>query len=68
MNKMELDASEDNGDVVFEAKTNDQIVLVLNALKDGNIPYHGLDIRKANLEEVFLTLTGESLKGGGEEE
>ncbi len=57
----------ENGTVTIEASNNDQVVEILNNLKAGDIKYDGLDIRKANLEEVFLSLTGESLTTGGEE-
>lgn len=58
----------DNGNVVIEADGNEHILELLNRLKEQNIKYDGLDIRKANLEEVFLALTGKSLiEGGGEE-
>ena len=57
-----------NGNVVIEADGNEHILELLNRLKEQNIKYNSLDIRKANLEEVFLALTGESLIDGGEEE
>jgi len=53
---------------VIEAENNDQILRLLNTLKEQGVRYNGLDIRKANLEEVFLALTGESLTDGGEGE
>ena len=53
--------SVENGDITVEAAGNDQIVLFLNALKSGEVSYLGMDIRKPNLEELFLALTGESL-------
>jgi ABC-2 type transport system ATP-binding protein len=34
---------------------------ILNAIKEGGVPFIGLDVRKPNLEEVFLKLTGEIL-------
>ena len=58
----------DNGNVIIEAENKDQILDILNWLKDKGIKYDSLDIRKANLEEVFLTLTGEELSAGGEGE
>jgi len=57
-----------DGDVVVEIKENSQILELLNRMSDEGIRYKGIDIRKPNLEEVFLTLTGESLHEGGEEE
>ena len=35
---------------------------ILNAVKDAGASYLGLDVRKPNLEEVFLKLTGEALR------
>lgn len=41
---------------------------ILAAIKKEGGSYHGLDIRKPNLEEVFLKLTGEALNQGHAEE
>jgi ABC-2 type transport system ATP-binding protein len=35
---------------------------ILNAIKDAGSSYNGLDVRRPNLEEVFLKLTGEALR------
>jgi ABC-2 type transport system ATP-binding protein len=35
---------------------------ILNAINEGGALYQGLDVRKPNLEEVFLKLTGEALR------
>ena len=51
----------ENGNITVEAKGNEQIVEFLNNLKTGNISYNSMDIRKPNLEELFLELTGEKL-------
>ncbi|MBA3046468.1 MAG: ABC transporter ATP-binding protein [Candidatus Thermoplasmatota archaeon] len=51
----------DNGNITIEASGNEQIVEFLNALKANNISYLSMDIRKPNLEELFLVLTGEAL-------
>ena len=40
------------------------VLLTLSALKDAGALYLGLDVRKPNLEEVFLKLTGETLHEG----
>lgn len=53
--------STENGNVTVEAAGNDQIVEFLNALKAKGVSYMSMDIRKPNLEELFLVLTGESL-------
>jgi ABC-2 type transport system ATP-binding protein len=57
----------DSGNVTIEANGNDQIVEFLNALKSNNISYLSMDIRKPNLEELFLALTGEQLVQGDKE-
>jgi ABC-2 type transport system ATP-binding protein len=51
----------ENGDIIINTNNHEQVLALLNNLKEKDVPYHGLDIRKANLEEVFLTLTGEKL-------
>jgi ABC-2 type transport system ATP-binding protein len=42
----------------------DDIQKILNAITDAGALCQGLDVRKPNLEEVFLKLTGEALHGG----
>jgi len=42
----------------------DDVQKVLNAIKDAGMSLHSLDVRKPNLEEVFLKLTGEVLREG----
>jgi ABC-2 type transport system ATP-binding protein len=41
----------------------DDVQKILNAIKEGGASFLGLDVRKPNLEEVFLKLTGETLHG-----
>lgn len=60
--------SQENGDIVIDTVKSDQVLSILSRLKENRIKYNGLDVRKANLEEVFLALTGERLCEGGEEE
>jgi ABC-2 type transport system ATP-binding protein len=40
----------------------DDVRKILNAIKDAGASLHSLDVRKPNLEEVFLKLTGEALR------
>jgi ABC-2 type transport system ATP-binding protein len=40
------------------------VLNILNAIKEAGGRYLGLDVRKPNLEEVFLKLTGEALHDG----
>ncbi len=56
--------SSENSDVVIDASEDDQVFSILNRLNEKGVKYEGLDIRKANLEEVYLILTGESLSNG----
>jgi len=42
----------------------DDVQKMLNAIKDAGTSLHSLDVRKPNLEEVFLKLTGEVLREG----
>jgi ABC-2 type transport system ATP-binding protein len=51
----------ENGDIIIDTTNHEQVLALLNNMREKNVPYHGLDIRKANLEEVFLTLTGKKL-------
>lgn len=39
----------------------DDVQKILNAMQQGGAAFRGLDVRKPNLEEVFLRLTGEAL-------
>ena len=39
----------------------DDVQKILNAIQEGGASFLGLDVRKPNLEEVFLKLTGETL-------
>ncbi len=50
-----------NGDVIIDVKNSDSVLPILNKLKEKAVKYEGFDVRKANLEEVFLALTGEIL-------
>ena len=42
----------------------DDVQRILNALKDAGTSLNGMDVRRHNLEEVFLKLTGEALREG----
>ncbi|MDG6220053.1 MAG: ABC transporter ATP-binding protein [Candidatus Thermoplasmatota archaeon] len=47
----------------FSVPDNQDILEFLTKLKDSQVPYIEVDIRRSNLEEIFLTLTGETLGG-----
>jgi ABC-2 type transport system ATP-binding protein len=48
-------------DIKVRVEHTDDVQKILNAIKDAGALYLGLDVRKPNLEEVFLKLTGEAL-------
>jgi ABC-2 type transport system ATP-binding protein len=50
-----------NGDIKVRVEHTDDVLKILNAIRDAGALYLGLDVRKPNLEEVFLKLTGEAL-------
>ena len=49
-------------DIKIRVEHTDDVQKILNAIKDAGALYLGLDVRKPNLEEVFLKLTGEALR------
>jgi ABC-2 type transport system ATP-binding protein len=49
-------------DIKVMVEQTDDVLKILNAIKDAGAVYLGLDVRKPNLEEVFLKLTGEALR------
>ena len=51
-------------DIKIRVEHTDDVRVILNALKDAGALYSALDLRKPNLEEVFLKLTGEALRDG----
>jgi ABC-2 type transport system ATP-binding protein len=58
-----------NGNIKIRVEHTEGVQQILSAIKEGGASYLGLDVRKPNLEEVFLKLTGEALHDGhvGEE-
>jgi ABC-2 type transport system ATP-binding protein len=56
-----------NGDIDIHLDDKDQLVEVLTRLKVEDGRYKEVNVRRANLEEVFLRLTGEDLRGGDAE-
>ncbi len=51
-------------DIRVSVEHTDDVLKILNAIRDAGALYLGLDVRKPNLEEVFLKLTGEALLVG----
>ncbi len=50
-----------NKEIRIRMEHKDDVQKILNAITDAGALYLGLDVRKPNLEEVFLKLTGEAL-------
>jgi ABC-2 type transport system ATP-binding protein len=53
-----------NNNIKVRVEHADDVQEMLNAIKDAGTSLHSLDVRKPNLEEVFLKLTGEVLREG----
>ena len=53
-----------NGDIGIRLEDKDQLVDIITRLKDEEGRYKEVNVRRANLEEVFLRLTGEDLRRG----
>ena len=49
-------------DITVRVEHTDDVQKILNAVKDGGALLHSLDVRKPNLEEVFLKLTSAALR------
>jgi ABC-2 type transport system ATP-binding protein len=54
-----------NGDIIIDVQKDEEVLPLLNKLQEKKVRYDGFDVRKANLEEVFLALTGEVLREEG---
>jgi ABC-2 type transport system ATP-binding protein len=63
-------ALDNHQDIKLRVAHADDVQRVLNAIKDGGATCLSLDVRKPNLEEVFLKLTGAAFHDShlGEEE
>ena len=60
--KMGFDAVHDNHkDIRVRVEQIDDVRQILSTIKDAGVSLLSLDVRKPNLEEVFLKLTGEAL-------
>ena len=56
--------NEENGDIAVNIDYKDQVLEILSQLRHDCIEYDSIDIRRSNLEEIFLNLTGSKLSGG----
>jgi ABC-2 type transport system ATP-binding protein len=54
---------EENGDLSVNIEYKDKILEILSILRHECIDYDSIDIRRPNLEEIFLHLTGAKLSG-----
>ena len=54
-------SSEGNGDIAIKIDYKERVLEILSHLRHDCIEYESLDIRRSNLEEVFLRLTGAKL-------
>ncbi len=59
-----LSIAECRDDICIKIKDKDELLNVLQELKDHDIKFKEVNVRRANLEEVFLKLTGEKLADG----
>ena len=53
---------DNHNNIKVRVEQTDDIQKILNTIKHAGALYLGLDVRKPNLEEVFLKLTGEALQ------
>ena len=50
-----------NHDIHIKIDYNDQVLEILSILRHECIDYENIDVRRSNLEEIFLNLTGSKL-------
>jgi len=55
-------AYDSHGNIKVRLENTDDVQKILNAVKEGGGSFFGLDVRKPNLEGVFLKLTGGTLR------
>jgi ABC-2 type transport system ATP-binding protein len=60
----DLRPAECKDDLCLKIKDKDELLHVLQELKDHDIKFKEVNVRRSNLEEVFLKLTGEKLADG----
>jgi ABC-2 type transport system ATP-binding protein len=58
--------TERNGDIAVKIKYKERILEILSILKHECIEYDNIDIKRSNLEEIFLKITGSKLLEAGE--
>jgi ABC-2 type transport system ATP-binding protein len=55
---------DDHQDLKVRVEHTDDVQKILKAIQEAGVSLRSLDVRKPNLEEVFLKLTGEALREG----
>ena len=58
--------NEGNGNIAVKIEYKERVLEVLSILKHECIEYSGIDIRRSNLEEIFLKITGARLSEAAE--
>lgn len=58
------DLKRKNHDISISIKDKDELVILLDKLRDSKVNYKEINVRRSNLEEVFLKISGEQLRGG----
>lgn len=53
-----------NHNISIHIQDKDELINLLSTLRERKLKYKEINIRRSNLEEVFLRLTGETLRGG----
>jgi ABC-2 type transport system ATP-binding protein len=56
-----FNANKENGDIAVEIDYKERVLEILSILRHEAVDYDSIDIRRSNLEEVFLHLTGARL-------
>ena len=55
-----------NDDITIKINNKERVLEVLSNLRHDCIEYDSIDVRRSNLEEVFLSLTGSKLSEEGQ--
>jgi ABC-2 type transport system ATP-binding protein len=53
-----------NHNISINIKDKEELINILSELREKKLKYKEINVRRSNLEEVFLKLTGETLRGG----
>ncbi|MET4559858.1 ABC-2 type transport system ATP-binding protein [Lysinibacillus parviboronicapiens] len=64
LNLLQISELEDKCEVIFNIKENNEIYLVLEILKEFNVPIEKFEQRDINFEQVFLNIIGDENANG----